>query len=224
VFLEIMLIRWVPSHERMLAYFTNFMLISAFLGLGLGAIIARRNWMRFQILLVLGLTVIAIAFRQYVKTFGAIGDLNYSDFSRPAPVTLMIQECLAFFFLLVPIVFVPLGQRIGQLLAAIPSPLEGYALNISGSIAGVLVFTLTSFLNLAPWCWFLLALVTLLWLVRREPTMLPVSVLAAVLTVAVVWWAGRDYIWTPYNKVKVLTLKMAIKASSRLSGWVKSLL
>lgn len=207
LFLEIMLIRWVPSYERMLAYFTNFMLISSFLGLGLGAISARRNWMRFQIPLILGLTIIAILFRQYVKTFGAVGDLNYSDFSRSAPVSLTITECLLFFFSFVPIVFVPLGQRIGRLLALIPSPLEGYALNISGSIAGVLVFTLTSFLDLAPWCWFLLALVTLLWLMRREPTLLPVNVLTAILIVATVWCAGRDYIWTPYNKVKVLTLK-----------------
>jgi len=63
----------------------------------------------------------------------------------------------------------------GSLLAAIPSPLEGYALNISGSIAGVLVFTLTSFLNLAPCAGFCWPWSRLLWLVRREPTMLPVQ-------------------------------------------------
>jgi hypothetical protein len=33
--------------------------------------------------------------------------------------------------------------------------------------------------------------------------MLTVNTLAAIATVAVVWWAGRDYIWTPYNKLAV---------------------
>ena len=39
LFLEVMFIRWVPSYERILAYFTNFVLIAAFLGLGLGAML-----------------------------------------------------------------------------------------------------------------------------------------------------------------------------------------
>jgi hypothetical protein len=42
LFMEVMLIRWVPAYERVLAYFTNFVLIAAFLGLGLGAMLAGR--------------------------------------------------------------------------------------------------------------------------------------------------------------------------------------
>jgi len=205
LFLEVTLIRWVPAYERVLAYFTNFVLISAFLGLGLGAILAskRRSWMPLQGLLVLGLVGISILFRLYVKTTGSVGDVFYADFFRPALVSLSLPICLAFFFFFIAIVFVPLGQRIGQCLAALPSSLEGYTINISGSIAGVLAFSLMSLLRLTPWCWFGVALVPLLWLARRSRMALTVNTLAAVVTVAMVWWAGQDYIWTPYNKLAV---------------------
>ena len=39
LFLEVMLIRWVPSYERVLAYFTNCVLMAAFLGLGVGSML-----------------------------------------------------------------------------------------------------------------------------------------------------------------------------------------
>ena len=37
--LEVAFVRWVPAYERVLAYFANFVLIAAFLGLGLRAIL-----------------------------------------------------------------------------------------------------------------------------------------------------------------------------------------
>src|SRR5262245_40064055 len=41
LFLEWMLIRWVRSSVRLVAYYANLMLISSFLGLGIGAMLAR---------------------------------------------------------------------------------------------------------------------------------------------------------------------------------------
>ena len=47
LFAEMTVIRWVPSLVRMVAYFTNTMLISAFLGMGIGAAMyGRRKDMR----------------------------------------------------------------------------------------------------------------------------------------------------------------------------------
>lgn len=205
LFLEVMLIRWVPSYERVLAYFTNFILVSSFLGLGLGAILAhkRRDWMALQLPVLFVVVVISVLCRQYVKTLGAVGDILHSDFRRTALVSLSLPECLAMFFLLITIVFVPLGQRIGRCLAAIPSSLEGYTLNILGSVAGVVIFAVISWLQLNPWWWFLIALGTVLWMLWPSRVMLPMNLFVAILTIALVWWAGRDYIWTPYNKLTV---------------------
>jgi len=43
LFLELLLIRWVPSQVRVVAYYGNLMLLSSFLGLGSGALLAKRG-------------------------------------------------------------------------------------------------------------------------------------------------------------------------------------
>lgn len=42
LFLELLLIRWISSEIRIFAYFKNFVLISCFLGFGLGCYLCRR--------------------------------------------------------------------------------------------------------------------------------------------------------------------------------------
>ncbi len=39
LFFELALIRWIPTRLRLLAYFSNFILIAALLGMGLGMLI-----------------------------------------------------------------------------------------------------------------------------------------------------------------------------------------
>ena len=48
LFLELMLIRWVPAVVKIVAYYANLMLISSFLGLGLGALLSRKGWDLFR--------------------------------------------------------------------------------------------------------------------------------------------------------------------------------
>ena len=36
LFLQVALIRWMPAYVRLLAYFSNFILLAAFLGIGVG--------------------------------------------------------------------------------------------------------------------------------------------------------------------------------------------
>src|SRR5919204_3332240 len=40
LFLEIALIRWMPAYVRLLAYFSNFILLASFLGIGVGCLLA----------------------------------------------------------------------------------------------------------------------------------------------------------------------------------------
>src|SRR6202451_2582194 len=47
LFLEMMVIRWVPSVVHLVAYYANLMLLSSFLGLGAGAIAGGRLWNLF---------------------------------------------------------------------------------------------------------------------------------------------------------------------------------
>jgi hypothetical protein len=43
LFFELACIRWVPAHVRLLSYFTNFILLASFLGIGAGFLAARRE-------------------------------------------------------------------------------------------------------------------------------------------------------------------------------------
>ena len=43
VYLELVVIRWLASEVRIFAYFKNFPLLAAFLGFGIGCLIAKRR-------------------------------------------------------------------------------------------------------------------------------------------------------------------------------------
>jgi len=44
LFVELACIRWIPAYIRYLGYFTNFVLLGSFLGIGLGILQARRRF------------------------------------------------------------------------------------------------------------------------------------------------------------------------------------
>ena len=43
LFLEVSLIRWMPAYIRLLSYFSNFILLASFLGIGIGCLLANRR-------------------------------------------------------------------------------------------------------------------------------------------------------------------------------------
>src|SRR6187399_464667 len=59
LFLEVALIRWMPAYVRLLAYFSNFILLASFLGIGVGCLLAsrRRHLIAWFPLLLLGVIV-----------------------------------------------------------------------------------------------------------------------------------------------------------------------
>jgi SAM-dependent methyltransferase len=209
LFMEVMLIRWVPTYERVLAYFTNFILIAAFLGLGLGAMLSgrARRWLAWQPLFVLGFVSIGIMFSEFGMTGPVQDDVYYVEYNRHVLWFLSLPESLALLFFLVAVVFVPMGQQIGKGLKAVSPPLTGYVINILGSLAGVLAFTVVSFLELGPWWWFGVAMLGLLWFVRRDRAWLALNTLIGVVTVFVIWFAGEMYFWTPYHALAVYPLE-----------------
>ena len=44
LFLELALIRWLGANIVHLSYFTNFVLLGSFLGIGVGFLISRKSW------------------------------------------------------------------------------------------------------------------------------------------------------------------------------------
>lgn len=165
LFLELALIRWLPMRVRVAAYFPNLTLLAAFLGLGVGALRARARsllWLWPGAVLVLVLA--AWAMSRIAFTANGVTEhlwLLYADLGDDAPVVDGIRLPLVVIFVLVAICFVPLGQVIGARLEHLRvqrMALRGYAIDLGGSLLGVIGFTVISGNGLPPVVWFAPAL------------------------------------------------------------------
>ncbi|MSU69350.1 MAG: hypothetical protein EXS39_00935 [Opitutaceae bacterium] len=161
--LELALIRWLPGRVRVIAYFPNLVLIAAFLGLGVGAL------MRFGRSALLGvgtLAVIALSLGLGRIAFTSSGAsehlwLLYHDLPRDAPVVHGVVLPIALVFFAVTLAFVPLGGAIAGRIQQFQErgrPLDGYAIDLLGSLAGVLTFLGLAAGGTRPVWWFALAL------------------------------------------------------------------
>jgi hypothetical protein len=146
LFLELLLIRWVPSQIRVVAYYGNLMLISSFLGLGCGALMSRRQLglhNAFAPLLLLLILFIAatngIDFRQ------GPDELRFLFNAAPNTTTLPIVAV----FVLNALLFVPLGELIGNYFQRLP-PLHAYSWDLAGAITGTALFGLFSYFWFSP--------------------------------------------------------------------------
>jgi len=122
LFLELMVIRWAPAVVRLIAYYANLILISSFLGLGVGAILGKKVKSLFAWLPALLLINVVWLLVAHFVTLPTTA--SESRFYTPTP-QLVRYVSLVGIFLSNAIVFMPLGQRIGSLFETLP-PLLAY--------------------------------------------------------------------------------------------------
>lgn len=143
LFLELMLIRWVPAALPTVAYYANLLLVTSFFGLGLGALLAGRRslfgW--FPAALLGDVLLILLAQRLGIALEGA-DEVRFRA-SAGGGGAATGPPLLALIFAANACVFVPIGQRIGELFACLP-PLRGYAFDLGGSLAGTVAFAVFS--------------------------------------------------------------------------------
>lgn len=182
LFFELMVIRWAPAVVRLVAYYANLMLISSFLGLGVGAAMghARRSiygWMPLLVVLDVGVLLLA----QHVSMPTSGGEFRFYRESAG----LLNYVMLIAIFACNAAVFVPLGQRIGTLFNALP-PLSAYGWDLGGTLLFG-AFSLTWF---SPVLGMVLVIGVLLALLPRAQWLraLPLYALALV----GVWLSSRD--------------------------------
>ncbi len=161
LFQELALIRWLPGQVRVLAYYPNLVLLSAFLGLGLGCLRAGKRSLRWAwpvsllVLTATAWTLSGIVFTQNAATEHLF--LLYGDLPPSAPLVADIRPPILGLFVLSAASFVPLGQMVAERLRIFRQagrPLSGYAWDIGGSLAGIALFTVLSFARAFPVAWF----------------------------------------------------------------------
>jgi SAM-dependent methyltransferase len=170
LFLELACIRWFPAHVLLLTFFTNVVLLACFLGMSVGCLAARRrrNYLAWTpLLLVVGLgSAHALTFlRSKLDMKVDVGGQQTNpqlvyfgaeyEATDAANFVVPIEAVLGFFFVVIALVMVGPGQELGRALTRLPNRVLAYTVNILGSLAGIVLFTLFSTWELSPFWWFL---------------------------------------------------------------------
>ncbi len=198
LFFELLCIRWIPAYVRYLSYFTNFLLLASFLGMGLGVLAARRPSFRFPSFpsMLLALTAVVAVNRFELKI--ATTDVLYFGSGTHGWAQAESFILLPLIFTLVAATFLPLARSLGLLLTE-TAPLTAYTFDILGSLAGTAAFFAIGYFSLPPIVWFgiLGALVLLLGTKRT----LPGSLALLLATAAIALYLQRGTYWSPYYKI-----------------------
>jgi SAM-dependent methyltransferase len=209
---ELTVLRYVPGQVRVLGYFTNLVLLAAFLGLGLGMLAVRRfpsagarpSWCAPASLLAL----VALAEAGHrLRVMAGGGEFLFLEYQSKAP-RVPLYPFLAASYVLVAVSFVPIGHWVGRTVTG-DRPLARYAYNIVGSLAGILAFALLSASAARPWMWIASSGVLLLAALHDAPPAWRAAGLASVALAALGAHLGTgDAVWSPYQKITTAPLRV----------------
>jgi SAM-dependent methyltransferase len=200
--LELALIRWTSSQVRVFAYFNNLVLIGAFLGMGLGVALGRRNpGLVHFVLPVLLVLAVPLAFSESLglvhltfpdHTVALWGGMKVD--ANPAVFAGSLAVFLALFSAIVA-AFVCAGAPLGFLFARLPV-LRAYTADLVGSLLGIVAFALAAWLELGPAVWLALGTLPFAWVARR-----PVAALLALVVIGLAQYSVHGALFSAYNRI-----------------------
>ena len=223
LFLELALIRWTGANIIYLSYFSNFVLLGSFLGIGVGFLRAKArvdffSWAAVVLAFLVGFVLI---FKVTIDRSGS--QLVYFGFH--AQGGLPIWMTLPAIFLAVAAVMACVAQGVGRLFAQFEA-LEAYRLDILGSLAGIVVFSLLAFLGAPSVVWGIVVSAVLLALYAPRLRFIQIAAMIAI----VFMLGGESYkpgtMWSPYYKIVTYTFMPGL-TSITVNGiphqWIESM-
>ena len=198
LFVELGLIRYTGAYVVYLSFFTNFVLLASFLGVGVGFLRARSSadLARWAPYLLLALALFIACFPVSAGRIDGQRVLQGSFGVPPLPIWVSLPVIFALSFA----VMASIAQGVARLFAGF-EPLEAYRLDIAGSVLGIVGFSAISFLQAPPVVWGV-AVVTLGLLVGRgRRSWAGVAAGVAMITVLAVLSFAPDTWWSPYYRV-----------------------
>src|SRR6266540_772017 len=201
LFFELACIRWFASSVIFLTFFTNIVLLACFLGMSVGLLATARQTELIRTVVPLWAiaVILAMGILWTYNRFGLMIDVGgqrspqqiyFGTEYRPADPSqfvIPIEVIAGLFFVLIGLMFVGLGQAMGRRFEAIPNRVAAYTTDISGSLAGIIVFAVASYFQTTPLLWFGVCLAVVFYLIRR-PTLW--QVLCALIGMCVITMSG----------------------------------
>jgi SAM-dependent methyltransferase len=204
LFLETALIRWMPAYIRLLAYFSNFILLASFLGIGIGCLLASSRRRLIDWFPAVQLAVIVAVDRLRLEVAVPSTTSIYFSSGTAAPVVPVESTLLLpLLFVAVAMLFVTVAQQMGREFAK-RTPLNAYLVNLLGSLCGVAAFALISWLEMPPVVWFAVVTIAAAIVIvdrRRLHSSINIALLALALVVVYRMQAGS--LWSPYYRITV---------------------
>ncbi|MFA5263547.1 MAG: hypothetical protein WC378_06945 [Opitutaceae bacterium] len=200
--LELTVIRWTSSQMRIFAYFNNVVLIGAFFGMGVGVALGKRLpglvHLALPALLVLA---IPLGFAEKLDlvhmTFPDNSIMLWGGDVISSNLAIFTKHLAIFLGLTCVIisVFVCCGAPLGYLFSRLPV-LKAYSADLTGSLLGVLLFTVVAWCNAGPSIWLALACVPFVFLVRTRT-----ALLFSIAIVALGYYSVQGALFSPYNRI-----------------------
>src|SRR5947208_3393623 len=202
LFLETALIRWLPAYVRLLAYFSNFILLASFLGIGVGCLLAtRRRNLFVWFPLMLFAVIFGVDRLRLEVALPSTSTIYFSSGTTSPVVPVESTLLLPLLFVSVAALFVAVAHRMGRDLTGRP-PLRAYVINLLGSLAGVAAFAMVSWLELPPSVWFGVAAAAALPFVLQERRWIAaVNLVLLAGSLTIVHNMERGSLWSPYYRI-----------------------
>jgi SAM-dependent methyltransferase len=216
LFVELALIRWSAANVVYLAYFTNFVLLASFLGIGVGFLRARasRDLSSAAPIAIAAFALFVVLFPVQVGRYGGDSRLFVGLFGWYALPPWIELPAI---FLGVVVVMALVAERVARLFVLFP-PLEAYRLDILGSIAGIAAFSVMSFAGAPPVVWAVVIAASLAVLAGRRMRPLGRIALAAIVVLLGVGSFSPNDTWSPYYRVTAFPTEPNGSVRIRVNG------
>ncbi len=203
LFLELSLIRWLGANVVHLSYFSNFVLLGSFLGIGLGFVRSAavnhldRPLPFYSPIALIGLIGFVSAFPVTVNRTSS-EEIFFTSLHTGGPP---IWATLPGLFLAVAAILAGAGEMVGACFRQLPR-LESYRFDLIGSLLGIVVFTTFSFLGAPPLVWFAVIGALYVALLGRSGVSVTIAVvitLVVMMLYPLTHFPGK--FWSPYYQV-----------------------
>ena len=221
LFVELALIRWIPANVKYIGFFSNFVLMASFLGIGLGILLGRRFRdpliSPFPILL-LALTFLVLGAQLNIQVNGGNEIFFGLSDSASADVNYVVLPAVIG---LVTALMASLALPLGPLLRSM-APIRAYAIDIAGSLTGIATFVLLSLAGTGPAIWFAVAGVALALLALGARVTAWSALGAAAMVIVIVSvsrvGAAREETWSPYYRITATDESLRVTSTESDDG------